>query len=369
MARIDTYWLHDMHSPTPAIRQSDRAHTARRHSFALVVAHLVLVASVCSPLAAHGNENTTKAPRFVREWGQQGSENGEFDFPIGIAINSADEIFVTDFTNARVQKFTSDGKFLSAFAVSPFPGGIALDHDGDVYIAHFGIPPSHYEGERKRDKVAVFSATGELLREWGKTGDADGEFDLPGDIAISHDGRVYVADQCNRRIQVFDTQGKFLTKWGRKGFQPGEFGGAPHPKAFFAGPTFLACDKQGNVFTTEAPLCRVQKFTADGKHLLAWGDNGTGPGKFGDKFTGLGHGNMLGPTGICFDAQGRLWCNAIGGRIQQFSDTGEYLSGFGEEGTEPGQFYAPHGLAIDSQGCLYIVDAFNHRIQKFDVTP
>jgi sugar lactone lactonase YvrE len=78
---------------------------------------------------------------------------------------------------------------------------------------------------------------------------------------------------------------------------------------------------------------------------------------------------MRGPTGICFDAQGRLWVNSIGGRIQQFSDTGDYLSGFGEEGAKPGQFYAPHGLAIDSRGCLYIVDAFNHRIQKFDVAP
>jgi sugar lactone lactonase YvrE len=70
---------------------------------------------------------------------------------------------------------------------------------------------------------------------------------------------------------------------------------------------------------------------------------------------------------MCFDAQGRLWINSIGGRIQQFSDKGEYLSvGFGEEGTQSGQFYAPHGLAIDSHGCLYVVDAFNHRVQKFE---
>jgi hypothetical protein len=179
---------------------------------------------------------------------------------------------------------------------------------------------------------------------------------------------VFVADQCNRRIQVFDRQGKFLSRWGSKGFKVGEFGGDPHPKAFFAGPTFLALDRQGNLFTTEAPLCRVQKFSSDGKPLLAWGDNGVGPGKFGDKFTAQGpHSKMVGPTGLCFDAQGRLWANAIGGRIQQFSESGQYLRGFGGEGTGPGEFYAPHGLAIDSRGCLYIVDAFNHRIQKFDV--
>jgi DNA-binding beta-propeller fold protein YncE len=332
----------------------------------LAVTHLIVLAIACSPTPARADETPTQSPRFILEWGQQGSDNGEFDFPIGIAINRADEVFVTDFTNARVQKFSSDGKFLAAFPVSPFPGGIALDADENIFIAHFGIPPSRYEGERKRDKVAVFSPAGKLLREWGKNGAGDSEFDLPGGIAI-RDGRVYVADQCNRRVQVFDTQGKFLMKWGSKGFKPGEFAGDPHPKAFFAGPTFLALDRQGNVFTTEAPLCRVQKFTSEGRHLSAWGDSEAGPGKFGDKFTGLGGGNMRGPTGICFDAQGRLWINSIGGRIQQFSETGEYRAGFGEEGTKPSQFYAPHGLAIDSHGCLYVVDAFNHRIQKFAV--
>lgn len=113
----------------------------------------------------------------------------------------------------------------------------------------------------------------------------------------------------------------------------------------------------------------MQKFAPDGQFLSAWGSTELGPGNFGDYFTAFEQKNMRGPTGICFDAQGRLWTNSIGGRIQQFTECGEYLSGFGEEGTKPGQFYAPHGLAIDSHGCLYVVDAFNHRIQKFDVGP
>lgn len=362
--------LQDVRLPNSTIHLLNHARALSCRSFLLVAAHFFVVTIACFPVPARGDEPPTAVPRFILEWGQQGSDNGEFDFPIGIAINRADEVFVTDFTNARVQKFSAEGKFLAAFAVSPFPGGIALDHDENLYIAHMGIPPSKYEGERKRDKVAVFSPAGKLLREWGKPGSGDGEFDMPGGIAFSPDGgRVYVADQCNRRIQVFDAQGKFLTKWGRKGFKPGEFGGDPHPKAFFAGPTFLACDRQGNLFTTEAILCRVQKFTSEGELLLAWGDTEVGPGKFGDKFTAFGQGNMRGPTGLCFDAQSRLWTNAIGGRIQLFTEKGEYLLGFGEEGTKPGQFYAPHGLAIDSHGCLYVVDAFNHRIQKFAVAP
>lgn len=325
---------------------------------------LLLIAGQAS--AAPGTANAGEPPRFLLEWGRKGSRNGEFDFPIGIAINRADEVLVTDFYNARVQQFSSGGKFLFAFAVAPFPGGIALDHDENLYLSHAGIPPSKFEKPRERDKIAVYSAKGKLLREWGKFGTGAGEFDMPGGIAVGKDGRVYVADQCNRRIQVFDTQGKFLTQWGRKGFKEGEFGGNPHPKAFFAGPTFLALDKAGNLFTTESTLGRVQQFTPEGKFLLAWGDNAVAAGKFGGRFTGLGQGNMQGPMGIAFDADGNLWANAIGGRIQQFSAKGVYRNGFGEEGTKPGQFYAPHGIAIDSLGCLYIVDAFNHRIQKFD---
>ncbi len=320
-----------------------------------------------APQSARCAEGAAVSPQFVLEWGSLGSEPGQFNFPIGIAINRADEVFVTDFTNARVQKFNSEGKFLSAIPVSPFPGGIAFDRDENIYVSHGGIPPSHYDKPRERDKIAVFSSAGKLLREWGKFGTGDGEFDTPGGIAISREGRVYVADQCNRRIQVFDTQGKFLAKWGRKGFQPGEFGGNPHPKAFFAGPTFLALDREGNLYTTEAILCRVQKFDSNGRPLAAWGSTEAKAGGFGNYFTAFEKQNMRGPTGICFDAQGRLWINGIGGRIQQFTTAGKYLAGFGEEGTDPGKFYAPHGLAIDSHDCLYVVDAFNHRIQKFAV--
>jgi DNA-binding beta-propeller fold protein YncE len=311
--------------------------------------------------------------RFVREWGGLGTEPGEFHFPIGIAIGAGDEVFVTDFYNARVQRFSAEGELLSLFAVAPFPGGIAIDR-GEIYVAHGGLPPSKYDKPRERDKVAVYDRSGELVREWGKFGTGDGKFDLPGGIVIAPEGRVYVADQCNRRVQVFDKQGKFLSKWGRLGFGAGEFGGDAHPRAFFAGPTFLALDRAGNVYTTEAPLARgraepltrVQKFTADGKHLLTFGGGKPEPGQFGDYFTAQTAQVMRGPTGLCFDADGLLWVNSIGGRIQQFTADGKYLTGFGKEGTQPGEFYAPHGLAIDSKGSLYVVDAYNHRVQKFE---
>lgn len=302
--------------------------------------------------------------RFLLQWGKEGNAPGEFHFPIGITVNQLDEVFVTDHYNNRVQKFDRNGKLLAVLPVLNNPGGITIDACGSLFITHFGV--SRLDAEKKPDRVSVYNSSGKFLREWGRTGKADGEFDEPGGIAISRRGYVYVADQTNRRVQVFDRQGKFLFKWGAYGVGLGEFGGGVHPTSRVGGPQFVTIDSAGNVYTTEANPCRVQKFTADGKFLLAWGDNLRQRGSFGGSLLTF---KLEGPISLCMDHQDRIWVSAVCGRIQQFTAGGRYLGGFGDvQGTEPGQFLAPHGVAIDSHGDIYVVDAYNHRIQKFAVT-
>jgi DNA-binding beta-propeller fold protein YncE len=316
-------------------------------------------------LAEPGRIAQPAAPRFLRQWGGIGSEPGQFHFPIGIAINAADEVFVTDFYNERVQKFDTDGKLLTVLEVPPGCGGIAVGRSGYLYVSHF--PRGKATDARKADRITVYDRSGTFLKEWGGSGTGEGEFNFPGGLAAGRDGRLYVADQTNRRVQVFDAQGKFLTKWGEYGVKPAQFGGNVIPKRRDGGPQFVALDSEGHVYTTEASVGRVQKFTADGKFLLAWGDNEDKPGSFGGVFSGQKGRIETGPVGICVDRQDRVWVGAVSGRIQQFTKDGKYLRGFGEQGTKPGQFYAPHGIALDSHGNLYVVDAYNHRVQKFAV--
>ena len=96
--------------------------------------------------------------------------------------------------------------------------------------------------------------------------------------------------------------------------------------------------------------------------LTDWGENEDKPGSFGRKFQGT---NLQGPIGICLDKQGRVWVSTAGGRVQQFSESGQFLRGIGEQpGSKPGEFLAPHGIAINSRSHLFVVDAYNHRIQK-----
>src|SRR6185436_3811810 len=107
---------------------------------------------------AHGDESTPP-PRFLLEWGQHGEKEGEFAACVGVAVGKNDEVYTAEFRNQRVQRFTSEGKFLGTFPILPHAGGVAVDADGTVFVAHWNS-----------NKVAVYSATGERLREWGVKG-------------------------------------------------------------------------------------------------------------------------------------------------------------------------------------------------------
>jgi sugar lactone lactonase YvrE len=232
---------------------------------------------------------------------------------------------------------------------------MAVDDDGNVYLALMN-----------QDKVQVYTESGRLLREWGKRGAGDGEFRQPGGIVLAPGGTVYVADQGNHRIQMFDTEGKFRGKWGEHGSGPGQFGGNEPKVSRFGGPHFLARDGMGRIYTTEGTLGRVQQFSAGGKPLHAWGDKGSEPGGFGALKTGFSQ-STFGPIGVFVDRRDRVWVSSLNDRVQAFTTDGKFLFGLGGTGNAPGQFARPHGMAVDSKGHLYVADAGNQRIQKFEI--
>lgn len=301
-----------------------------------------------SPLAGAVAE---PAPRFTKAWGRRGTAEGEFDIPIGIAISRSDEIFVTEFRNNRVQRFDTKGRFRGFIKDLSTPGGIAVDRWGRIFVA---LMMAH--------RIEVFDRAGKRIGGWGAEGTGDGQFQQPGGIAIGHDGSVYVADQVGRRVQRFTPEGRFLGKWGEYGVSLGQFGGNEAKPNRTGGPQFIAVDRQGYVYATEASMGRIQKFTPEGRFVMSWGDNSTGPGGFGGRPK-----NLPGPIAICVDHRNRIWVSATNHRVQCFTSMGEYLGGITGEGAAPGQFHTPHGLAVDSRGLLYVCDTQNARIQVFDI--
>src|SRR6185295_1268303 len=130
---------------------------------------------------------------FSAETGSFGTSTGTFDTPKGLAVASDGSVFVVDSGNKRIQKFNSNGAFVSAFGSSSnlsAPTAVAVSSQGVVYVADAGTG----------DRIQVFSSTGGLTATW--TGLAD-----PSAVAVAPTGEVYVADSLNSRVLRFNTSG------------------------------------------------------------------------------------------------------------------------------------------------------------------
>ena len=308
---------------------------------ALMIAGLVVTAGGVTPAAAED------PPVFVTTWGTHGSGDGQFNSITGIAVDKNGDVYATDASdprwdelpNSRVQKFSADGQFLTQWGAQgsgdgrfSFPGGVAVATNGDVYVVD-------YRGGR----VQKFSADGQFLTQWGAAGSRDGQFKGPDGVAVATNGDVYVIEYHGRRVQKFSADGRFLTKWGAPGSADGQFDG----------PRGVAVDATGSVYVTDAHD-RVQKFSADGQFLATWGSTGSGDGQFdgpdgvavdtnGDvyvvdshndrvqKFTadgqfltqwgsqGSGDGQFDGPMGVAVDATGSVYVTDAHDRVQKFT--------------------------------------------------
>ncbi|MFT4040236.1 MAG: 6-bladed beta-propeller [Thermomicrobiales bacterium] len=266
---------------------------------------------------------------------------------------------------------TGQSKFYS-------PWGIAVDEDANVYVADSG-----------NARIQKFSSNGAFVTEWGSPGVNDGQFQSPAGVATGPSGQVYVADSLNNRIQRFTNAGGHVLSWGVVGPDPGQL---QEPQGIAVNPT------NGNVYTVERSNDRVQVFagsvhvqtimlvdggnpvyaravavTAAGRILFvsrsvgrvfeinedtgairSFGANGSGNGQFSD------------PNDVAVDAAGNIFVADRGNhRIQVLNEDGEFVTAFGQMGSGEGEFLNPIGVDVDSNGNVYVTDLSNNRVQKF----
>lgn len=174
----------------------------------------------------------------------------------------------------------------------------------------------------------------------------------PRALAIANDGTIYVTDSRNHRVLHLDLEGNTLQEWGT--FADGA--SIPIGDGTFNEPWGIAIGPDGSVYVTDTWNHRIEKFTANGRFIKAWGTFGQGetPEAF------------YGPRGLAVDAQGRVYVTDTGNkRIVVFDADGNFITQFGSAGFDPGQFDEPVGVAVDKNGSVYVVDTWNQRIQTF----
>ncbi len=259
---------------------------------------------------------------------------------------------------------------------------VAVDSQDRVYVFTRGEHP-----------VIVFDREGKFLGSWG-----EGRFKRPHGLTPGPGETLYLADDGAHAVYQFTLEGKLVMTIGTPGAGAGFMSGEP-----FNQPTKVARDpKTGDLYISDGyGNARVHKYTAEGKHLFSWGEPGTDPGQFN-----LVHSVVTTPEGLVyvadrenhriqiFDGRGRLreqWNNIhrpcglhiagegsplvyvgelapgypfsqnypnIGARVSIYDLEGRRLARLGgpQAGEEPGQFLAPHGIAVDSRGDIYVAE-------------
>ena len=188
--------------------------------------------------------------KLLSQWGQKGTNDGQFSLPRAITINSKREIFVSEYGLVeRIQKFAYDDSGVPHW-VATFgrpgngPGefnraeGLCVDAQDRLYVA-----------DSCNHRIQVFTSDGRFLRTYGHAGTGKGEMSYPYDIAVDSAGRQYVCDYGNGRIEVFDASDQPLEIIGERGAAPGQF----------SNPWSIAPDSKGNLYVADSQNHRVQK--------------------------------------------------------------------------------------------------------------
>jgi sugar lactone lactonase YvrE len=276
------------------------------------------------PVMIFGRDGT-----FLTAWGE-----GTFARPHGLFIGPDDAVYCTDDHDHTVRKFSPDGRLLLTLGTSGEPsdtGATSVDYRA---ILRSG-PPFHY----------------------------------PTNLALSPEGDMYVSDGYgNARIHRFAPDGRHLFSWGEPGDGPGQFR-VPHG---------IAVDRQGIVYVADRENSRIQLFAADGTFVGAWVNVARPCQVFidgsGDVYVaelGFHAGMWPGTTAPSADAPG--------GRVSIFDRRGQLKARWGGRNPcAPGDFFAPHGICVDSQSAIYVaevvmsaggnrglVPASCHALQKF----
>ena len=161
--------------------------------------------------------------QFLLKWGTPGKGDGEFNGPAGVAAGPGGVVYVVDQHNARVQKFASDGCYMGQWGSQGsgpgqfnLPWGVATDSVGNVYVADW-----------RNDRIQKFTENGEFVTTYGASGDGEGQFLRPTQVAVDDEGYIYVSDWGNERVQILDSEGHFqvilrgqatVSKWAQEYF-------------------------------------------------------------------------------------------------------------------------------------------------------
>jgi len=306
-----------------------------------------------------------------------------FNYPQGVATDSAGNVYVADSLNGTIRKITPEGVVttlagtaevagssdgVGAAASFNFPSGVAADSVGNVYVAD-----SNNNTIRKITPAGVVTT---LAGTAGVAGSDDGtgataSFDSPQGVAADSAGNVYVADTNNNAIRKVTPAGVVTTLAGIAGALGGSADGTG-AAASFLWPTGVSADSTGNVYVADSNNNTIRKITPAGVVTTLAGTAGVAGSADGTGASASFHS----PRGVATDNAGNVYvADYYNHTIRKITPAGVVTTLAGMAvviGSADGigvvaSFNSPQGVATDSAGNVYVADTINHTIRK--ITP
>ena len=310
--------------------------------------------------------------------------------PEGVAVDSQGDLFIADYGNNLVREVnaltgvittvagngtagsTGDGGAATSAELDE-PKGVAVDGQGDLFIADLG---NNRIREVNLSTGVITTVAGGGTASLGDGGLATSAIlDNPEGVAVDTQGDLFIADTFNRRVREVNLTTGVITTVAGNGSAGFSGDGGPAASAELNNPVGLALDDQGNLFIADAGNERVREVNLSTGVITTVAGNGTA-GSMGDGGPATAA-ELFIPSGVAVDGQGNLFIAStyndrirevnLLGVISTYAGNGTYGLGGDNGPATSANLTGPEGLAVDNQGDLFIADDDNNEIQRVTV--
>ena len=276
---------------------------------------------------------------YVKTLGRTGQGAGEFQMPLGLAIDESDRIYIADAGNNRVQVIDATGNYITEFGGRGWQTG-EFDHPSDIALSFQRSYRHLYVADTRNNRVQYCNFVDQIFYPLSQS--IEGTLlDQPEGIGIGRNGEVYVVDTSNHRWIEFNVSGVPVVARG-------SFGSGTEQ---LWNPTDLAVDTHGNVYVVDTGNHLIKKYDFSGNPISAWGGEG-------DRL-----GQLREPKCIALDDWNYLYVTDSGNRrIQVFAPDGESITEFSTP-----TLFEPIGIAVSKSERVFVSDAESNDIKVFQV--